>query len=114
MATTYTWAITQIKVKDVINVEGATLSNAIVQTYWKVTGVDENGHEGLFAGATPLSADNVPEADFIPLASLTQTQVLEWVQADVMTNYWDHVEEQIAKQIADQEITEVELPWATN
>lgn len=114
MAITYTWNITQIKVKDVVNLEGATLSNAIVQTYWKVTGVDEHGHEGVFAGATPLSADNVPEASFIPLASLTQTQVLGWVQAYVMANYWDHVESQITKQIADQEITDVELPWATN
>lgn len=114
MAITYTWKVTELKTKNVTNTEGATLADAVVQTYWRVTGIDEHGHEGVFDGATPLSADNVAEANFIPLASLTEAIVLEWIQADVMANYWDHVQERIAQQITDQEITEVALPWATN
>lgn len=114
MAINYTWKVTGIKTQNVINLDGATLADAVVQTYWRVVGVDEHGHEGAFAGATPLSADNVPEASFIPLSSLTEEQVLGWIQTQVYANYWDHVQERINEKIAEQEITAVDLPWAAN
>lgn len=112
MDITYTWKVTSIKTKNVINSEGTTLADAIVQTYWKVTGVDEHGNSGSFAGATPLSAENVPEANFISLSSLTEEQVLSWIRAVVVGVYWEHVESRIEHQIAEQEITEVDLPWS--
>lgn len=40
---TYTWKVTGMKVKDQVNEEGITLSNAVVQTYWTKTATTEIG-----------------------------------------------------------------------
>ena len=53
MAITYTWEVTSLKVKDVSD----TKANAVVQTYWKKIGTDENGNTGTFSGATPFTVD---------------------------------------------------------
>jgi hypothetical protein len=109
MAITYTWEVTSIKVKD----EGS-FTNAVVQTYWKKTGTDENGNEGTFSGATPFSTDNMPEGNtFVPFAELTEEMVLEWIKDVVVNDYERHVNEQIAKQIRDKTtpVTEAALPW---
>jgi hypothetical protein len=109
MAITYTWEVTSIKVKD----EGS-FTNAVVQTYWKKTGTDENGNEGTFSGATPFSTDTMPEGNtFVPFADLTEEMVLEWIKDVVVNDYERHVNEQIAKQIRDKTtpVTEASLPW---
>lgn len=107
MAITYTWAITGLKVTQV-----GEHPNYVVQTYWKKTGTDENGNEGVFSGATPFQPD--PEqADFIPFDQLTEEEVIGWVQGVVVGDYEEHVNEQIAKQIADKidPVVEKPLPW---
>ena len=71
MALTYTWSVTSLKVRDEVNADGETLSNSVVQTYWKCTGTDENGNSGTFSGATPFTAANVPAGSFIAFAYLT-------------------------------------------
>ena len=49
MAITYEWKLTSIKTKDV---EDKT--NVVFQTYWTLTGTDEEGNIGTFSGVTPL------------------------------------------------------------
>ena len=114
MAFTYTWSVTGLKKKDQVNSEDATLSGAIIQTYWKVVGVDAEGNEGEFAGATPFTAENVPAGDFTPFADLTEEQVLSWIRAHVEGDqpYMDHINERIQYQI-DQNLEEEvhEMPW---
>jgi hypothetical protein len=85
----------------------------VVQTYWTKTGTDEDGNTGTFSGATPLDP-NPEQSDFIPYDQLTQEIVLSWIQPIVTGPYEDHVNSQIAKQIADKinPITEPVLPWA--
>lgn len=108
MAVTYTWTITGIKTKD----EGAN-TNAIVQTYWKKIGTDENGNTAEFIGATPFTSVNVPEGEFVPLNELTEETVLGWIQSQVTGAYEQHVNEQIAKKLnASSEPREVSMPWA--
>ena len=46
MALTLAYSVTGIKVKDEVNADGVTLENAVCQTYWKLTGTDENGNSG--------------------------------------------------------------------
>lgn len=108
MAITYTWKVTGIKVKD----EGANL-NAVVQTYWKKIGTDENGIVGEFSGATPFTTANTPAGEFAAFESLTEANVIAWVQSVVIGSYEQHVNEQITKQIAKSDPVEIKMPWDT-
>jgi hypothetical protein len=108
MAITYTWKVTGIKVKD----EGAN-KNAIVQTYWKKIGTDENGNVGEFSGATPFTSANVPDGQFVAFEALTEANVIAWVQSVVTGSYEEHVNEQIAKQLAKSDPVEIKMPWDT-
>lgn len=110
MAITYTWAVTSLKTRN----EGSN-ANAVVQTYWKKTGTDENGVTGEFSGATPFTSTTMPEGStFIPFEQLTEETVLEWIKDVVVGSYEEHVNAQIAKQIAEKAtpITEATMPWA--
>lgn len=112
MAITYTWKVTGIKKGDV-----STLSDVILNVRWEKKGVDEDGNEGKFSGATPFSAPH--SAAFVPYNELTEEMVLTWVKAVVVGSYEEHVHAQIQKQInlAKRPIVDVsdaELPWATN
>lgn len=115
MAITYTWKVTGVKTKNQVNEEGATLQDAVVQTYWQKIGTDENGNEGSFSGATPFTAANVPQGSFVPFASLTEATVLGWIQSVVTGSYEEHVNSKIAQQIEEKvsAVSEPSLPWAT-
>lgn len=106
MTITYTWKVTGVKTRT-----EESQSGFVFQTYWTKTGVDENGNEGTFTGATPLKPGE--STDFTPFEQLTEAQVLAWIQAEVVS-YENHVNEQIAKQIAlkANPVEEPHLPWA--
>ena len=108
MAITYTWKVTSVKVKD----EGDN-TDAIVQTFWTKTGTDDNGEQGTFSGATPFTSVDVPEGDFVDFADLTEEIILGWIQAVVVDEYENHVNQQIQKQIDQRAIVEKDLPWAS-
>lgn len=109
MAVTYTWAVTGMKVL----ASAGPLSNYVVNVQWTKTGTDENGNTGVFNGATPFQPDPT-QPDFVPFDQLTEAIVLSWVQPVVTGMYEEHVNAQIAKQIADKidPITDVTPPWA--
>ena len=113
MAITYTWKMKEIKIVDQTNSEGKVLKDAVVQTLWQKIGKDDDGNEGIFMGATPLTAVNVPEADFKELSTLTEEQVLGWIKALVEpdTAYVAHINEQILKDIERNKITQKAMPW---
>lgn len=117
MAWTLTYKINRLKVKDQVNADGETLRNAVVQTYWTVTGTDEQGHTAEFAGATPFTAENVPAGSFTAFESLTEETVLGWVTNVVNTSrgYLDHITMQLDREVAElieEEVMENQLPWA--
>lgn len=108
MTITYTWEVTGLKTTST-----GGLTDAVVQTYWKKTGTDENGNEGTFSGATPFTVSNTPAGTFIPFEELTQETILGWIKSVVVGNYEQHVNSKIAEQIA-KNITPVvdnRLPW---
>lgn len=109
MSITYTWAVTGLKTRT----EGAN-QDAVVQTYWKKIGTDENGNTGEFVGATPFTSVNVPAGEFVPFAQLTEEMVLSWIQAVVVGHYEEHVNGVIAKQLADKAtpVVDTPMPWA--
>ena len=110
---TWEWEVTQIRRRDQVNSEGATLSNAIVQTYWKLTGTDSNGEKGEFSGATPLDASMVPAGSFVAFESLTEETVLGWIQPHVVNDqgYCDHILDRIQGQIDEEKTQDAAMPW---
>lgn len=115
MALTYTWSVTSLKVRDEVNADGETLSNSVVQTYWKCTGTDENGNSGTFSGATPFTAANVPAGSFIAFADLAEADVIGWIEAVVNgdANYKAHIDSKIMDQINAAVTTDADLPWGS-
>ena len=111
---TYVWEVTSLRKRDAVNSEGATLSGAVVQTYWKVTGTDGSGNTGEFSGATPFDASNVPAGSFVAFEDLTENTVLGWIQAVVNADqgYADHISERIAHQIDEEQVEDATMPWA--
>jgi hypothetical protein len=103
----YTWKVTGMKGIDLPNEP-----NAIIQTYWTKTGVDEQGNEGVFSGATPFPPSSIDPDNFIPYDQLTEEIVLGWIQAVVVGSYAEHVDAQIQKQIDALKVKEEPLPWA--
>jgi hypothetical protein len=114
MALTLEYSVTSLKVKDEVNADGDTLSNAVVQTYWKVVGTDNGGNTAEWQGATPFTAANVPAGSFTAFEDLTEETVVGWVQAivDGDASYKEHIESQLTKQIEEELTTEPALPWA--
>jgi len=115
MALTIEYKVTSLKVKDEVNSEGVTLSNAVCQTYWKATGTDANGITGEFSGATPFSAATIASAKFKDFADLQEEDVVSWIKAVVEGDaaYKAHVEQQIQKQIDAASVREETMPWST-
>lgn len=106
MSITYTWKVTQLQTRN----EGEN-ANAVVQTRWTKTGVDEHGNEGFFTGATPFTSVGVPQGQFVPFEELTEEIVLDWIKAVVVGDYAQHVDGVIAKMIADKATTHAQFPW---
>lgn len=116
MALTYEWKLTGLKKRDT-----ADLTDLVIGTRWELKGTNEDGVFGTFSGATPLDIPDADEPGYIAYADLTETQVLGWIQDIVSgssaTNYMDHINEQIEKQIDEKEYAQLEvqsndLPWS--
>jgi hypothetical protein len=116
MALTYEWKLTGLKKQDT-----ADLSDLVIGTRWELKGTNDAGVFGTFSGATPLDIPDADEPGYIAYADLTETQVLGWVKNIVSesaaTQYMDHINEQIEKQISEKtytllEVQENDLPWS--
>lgn len=118
MAFTYTYTVRNLKVKDEVNADGEILPNAVCQTYWDITGTDEEGNTGQFTGATPFSAANVPAGSFTAFADLDEATVIGWITSVINgdAGYKAHIDTQIQKEIDRNVATEMsgeDLPWGT-
>jgi hypothetical protein len=112
----FVWKITGIR-----KANTSDISNIIIGTNWSVTATDTDCDlEGTFTGATPFGLATVDPDNFTPYESLTESQVLSWIQTSVSssaTGYWDHITERIQKQIDEKkysiaQVMEVDLPWS--
>ena len=116
MGLTYEWKLIGLKKQDSENV-----NEAIVGTNWKITATDEDGNVGTFTGATPFSISTINTGSFVPYSELTEDVVLGWVKNHVSgsgpTNYMEHIDKQIQKEITANkwtkiEVAEADLPWS--
>lgn len=109
MAITYTWKVTGLT-----KTNTEDLTDVVVGTRWTKTGVDEEGNEGVFSGATPFLASAVDPNNFVDWNNLTEEIILSWIQPIVVDSYEQHVNEQIQKQINAKKNPVVDvsnLPW---
>lgn len=114
MAMTYVYTVTSLKVQNEPN-----YPQTVVQTYWKLTGTDENGNVGTFSGATPFTYDPADASGpFVPFEDLTEADVVAWISGVVDGNasYQAHIYGVIDKQIGLEisPIVEEPLPWDPN
>jgi hypothetical protein len=116
MALTYEWKLTGLRKQDT-----ADLTDLVVGTRWELKGTNENDVFGTFSGATPLDLPDADEAGYIAYADLTETLILGWIQNSVSgsgsSNYMDHINEQIEKQIKAKvyvslDVSTNDLPWS--
>ena len=107
MAINYTWAIT-----------GLTRDTAgtVVKVHWKKTGTNEDGVTGNFNMFDEFNDGDPSSESYIAFDSLSEADVLAWVQGRVTGRYQLDVDHQIQRQIQDQidnaGITEAPMPWA--
>lgn len=107
MAITYEWSIVGLRRSEDGNV---------IAVDWKKTGTDENGYTASFNQVEKLDAANPSSDSYIPFASLTEADVLSWVQSKVVGTYLMDVDYFIQRKIQEQvEATDSvsdNLPWA--
>jgi hypothetical protein len=108
---TYVYTVTSLKVQN-----EPDYPQTVVQTYWKLTGTDENGNSGSFNGATPFTYDPADASGpFVPFADLTEADVIGWISGVVNGDpvYKAHIDEMIAYQIGLKinPVVEEPLPW---
>lgn len=111
MAMTYQWKLTGLK-----KANSESAKDVIIGTRWELTGTDEDGVSGTFNGATPFKLENVELHNFVPYANLDQDTVIGWIQAEVVGEYKDRVEDAIQRQIdaSKSQVKDVqanEFPW---
>jgi len=117
MGYTFNWKLTGLKKST-----SEQLPNAVIGTNWTLTGTDEDGNTGVFNGATPFKISEINTGSFTEYSQLTEEQVLGWVKNVVSgsnnsTNYWNHIEGVISKEINSKkytytEVTSLDLPWS--
>lgn len=108
MATTYTWAVTQMDCYP--EQDGET--DVVFTVHWTLTGA-EAGFTGGVYGSVGVTVD--AGATFTPYADLTEAQVIGWVQdalgEDQVAAYEANVAQQINDQVAPPVVTPP-LPWS--
>jgi hypothetical protein len=107
MNITYVWAITGMKMAP--SLDG--LTDVVTNVQFNYTGTDsDSGFSSTFNGAYPVPPPS--SADFVPLADLTEAEVIAWIEPIYPI---DHPNEVIELGIQDQ-ITPVDedapMPWA--
>lgn len=110
MATTYTWAVTQMDCYS----EHEGEQDVVFTVHWTLTGKFLDFTAAVY-GSQPVTLSS--DTPFTPYADLTENQVLGWVQGamgqEQIAAYEANVEGQIADFIAPPVVTPP-LPWASN
>ena len=108
MAITNTWVVVQTDAYPELDGE----TNVVFTAHWTLKGTDGT-YNGSVYGSQGITID--PDAPFTPYASLTQAQVVGWVQdalgEEKVASYEANVAQQVANQINPPVITHP-LPWS--
>jgi hypothetical protein len=105
MAITFTFKVNKIEIAP--SLDG--LTDVVTRVRYDYKGIDENGNEGTFAGATPMP---LPDSEhYKPFEELTEDDVISWLEAVADK---PHMQEKIANQIEAKiapKYVDTPLPW---
>ena len=108
MAIRYEWKITALKKAPSLN----GLSDVITHINFEYKGIDGD-HSAVFNGACPVGPPD--ENSFVPLADLTEAEVLVWAQANhPVENMQDVINKTIADKKTPKNVEVDTLPWIGN
>lgn len=98
-----------VKINGIRVVNSGSLSDVVRDVDYTLTGVD-----GAASFALPNTIRlETPEADsFIPFESLTEAQVVEWVEAKDLSSAKAHIAFVVAKEVEKLASESKPLPWA--
>lgn len=99
MPLTYSWSVDSLLTDTEVNDSDVSFSNSVVHVRWQKIGVDSDGNQGSFQGATPFTAINSNLEDFISFDQLQESDVIGWVQNVVVGDYEINVNNFIQAQI---------------
>ena len=113
MAITYTWKI------DMMHTQSrAGLTDAVTEIHWSKTGTDSDNISGRYPGCSKFKIENIADSGFTPLSSLTQAQVLQWIQSSLTVEDMNFIDAQIDASINHQKqptqtksLTVDSMPW---
>lgn len=108
----YSWEIVKFETRDQTNAEGATLSGAVVKIKWKRSGVDADGNTATVLGYTTLSAESVAAGEFVPFESLTESNVVGWLESAISAEKLTEYNNAIQEKINSKNSVERAVPWA--
>ena len=108
MPITNTWSVVQMDCYPELDGE----TDVVFTVHWTLNGTDGT-YAGSVYGSVGVTLD--PDAPFVPYASLTEAQVIGWVQdalgEEQVASYEANVAQQIANQINPPVVTPP-LPWS--
>lgn len=108
MTTTYNWTVVQMQAYPEMDGE----ADVVFVVHWVLNATDGT-YNGSVYGSVGVTLD--PDAPFTPYASLTQAQVIGWVQdalgEEQVASYEANVAQQIENQINPPVVTPP-LPWS--
>ena len=108
MALTNVWSVVQLNCYPELDGE----TDVVFTCHWVLSATDGT-YAGSVYGSVGVTLD--PDAPFVPYASLTQAQVIGWVQDALGEEQVASYEANVAQQIADQinpPVVTPPLPWS--
>lgn len=102
-----------METKDQTNTDGVVLQNAVVRVQWKRKGTDEDtGLSHTFLASSNFSAEDVPEANFTNYFSLTQDQVVGWIENKLGAHEVAKIDDIINSRIEKKNTIVRTPPWS--
>lgn len=104
----YTWKIDHISVKN-----SGDLQDAVFRVHWWKSGVDEDGNEGRYYGASQFDLSNLDPETFVPFDEITEDIMLGWITSSITAEIEMHHNAMIQKAIDDSKNPErvLQAPW---
>jgi hypothetical protein len=107
MAITNTWSVVSLDCYPELDGE----TDVVFTVHWTLNGTD-GAYAGSVYGSVGVTLD--PDAPFVPYASLTEAQVIGWVQDALGEEQVASYEANVAQQIANEKnppVVTPPLPW---